>query len=709
VTDPSADLDCLFKPGSVAVIGASRAKGSVGREILHRLVEFEFNGKVFPVNPRADVIHSMKCYRNVLEIPDRIDLAIVVVPKDEVLPVLEDCGRKGVKGVVVITAGFRETGPAGRRREERALETVRRHGMRMVGPNCMGIINTHPQVRLDATFAPTPPLRGKVAFLSQSGAMGVAIMNLAHTLGLGFSFFVSIGNRADVSGNDLLSYWAEDEDTEVILMYLESFGNPRHFTRIARSLSRNKPIVAVKSGRTAAGARAATSHTGALAGADVAVDALLDQCGVIRVDGVDEMFDLASCFVSQPEVKSNRVAIVSNAGGPGILATDACIGNGLVLADLSARTRKLLRAALVPEASVTNPVDMLAEAGPRHYEAALNAVLSDRNVDSVIVIDVPPVVHDTKAVVNAAARAAKGARKPVLGCFMAREDIHENIQRQAAGRIPIYRFPESAARALARFTRYYEKRRSPVGRVRKFRVDQDRAAAVFERAREEGRLDLGLAEASEVLEAYGIRVATWRLATTVKKAREAAKAIGYPVALKLDAEGMTHKTEVGGVLLNLRGEREVEQGFRKLKKAGGKGFRGVVVQEQVTGARETILGMSQDPSFGPLLMFGLGGIHVEVLRDVAFRVHPITDREADLMIDSIKASPLLEGVRGEPPVDRKALRRALLGVSQLVSDFDDILEMDVNPYMAATEKGESRAVDVRIRLGRSNGPHRRER
>ena len=696
----SHQLDGLFKPRSVAVVGASREKGSVGWQILHNLVTHEFQGKVFPVNPKADVIHSMKAYANVLEITDPIDLAVIVVPARHVESVLLDCGRKGVKGAVIISAGFREMGGEGAAREARVLAIAREYGIRVVGPNCMGLLNTHPDIRLDATFAPVFPGRGKVAFLSQSGAMGVAILNLATELDLGLSYFVSMGNKTDLSSNDLLEYWEHDPDVDVILMYLESFGNPRHFPAIARRVARKKPVIAVKSGRTTAGARAAISHTGALAGADVAVDALFDQCGVIRVDGVMEMFDVARCFVGAPAPKGDRVAIVSNAGGPAILATDACVGHGLRIAELAPATKRRLREGLVAEASVENPIDMVAGAGPRDYRHATEAVLADRGVDAVIVIDVPPVAHDTAAVVRGVIQAIRGGDKPVLGCLMAPTEAQDAIRRASRGRLPFYPFPEGAARALARVVRYHRRRAEPVGRMPRARVDRDAALAVIETVRGEGRTELRLDEAFRVAVAYGIPVARFELARSAREAAAAARAIGFPVAMKLVAEGVSHKTELGGVAVGVTSERDAEATFRSLRdRVDAEAFAGVVVQEMVAGARETIVGMSQDATFGPLMMFGLGGIYVEVLRDVAFGVHPITDREADAMIRSIRAYPLLEGVRGEARADHRALRDVLLRASRLVGDLHEITELELNPFMVAPEGGRSLAVDARMCLG----------
>ncbi len=696
-------LDFIFRPRSVAVIGASRKRGSIGWEILHNIVEYGFTGKVFPVNPHADVIHSIKCFPSVLDIPDPIDLAVIVVPKEEVLRVVDECGRKGVRGLVVITAGFKETGPAGREREHRLLEKVRQYGMRMIGPNCMGIINTEPDVRLNATFAPTPPLPGRIGFTSQSGALGAAILNMAAQLGLGFSMFVSMGNKADVSGNDLLEYWEDDPHTDVILMYLESFGNPRKFTQLARRLTRKKPIIAVKAGRTAAGARAASSHTGALAGLDVATEALLEQCGVLRALSVEDLFDMAMAFVCCPIPRGDRVAILTNAGGPAIMATDACISFGLKMAELSPRTRAQLRLRLPEECAVENPVDLIASADAATYRFALDLMLADENVDAVVVIFVPPIMVDPREIAQAIAEVTGRYEKPVLGVFMAPEEFFQQAHRQLDRAFPIYRFPESAARALSALVTYHKRRNREEGEVRTFSVAQDVVARLLRSIRQEGRTDLNLAESLTVLEAYGFPVCRFGFARTAKEALTVAREIGYPVVLKVIAQTLTHKSEIGGVLVDVRTDEELLRGFQALterveRHGLSRDFQGVLIQEMVRGGREVILGLVHDPQFGPLIMFGLGGIYAESLADVTFRIWPLTDRDAHEMIRSIRSYAILKGTRGEPPVDVETLEEALLRLSQLAGDFPEIAELDINPFIASPLPQASKAVDARIRL-----------
>jgi len=705
MSEPSTSLDCIFRPRSIAVIGASRRKGAIGREMMHNLIEFEFNGKVFPVNPRADVIHSMKVYDTVLQIYDEIDLAILVVPKEHVLQALQDCGRKGIKGVIVISAGFRELGAEGRKREDELVEVCRKYGMRMVGPNCMGIVNTHADVSMNATFAPSHPLAGNVAFLSQSGAMGVAILEHARELNIGFSQFISMGNKADVATIDLLAYWEDDPDTDLILMYLESFGEPREFTTLARRIVRKKPVLCVKSGRTLAGAKAAISHTGALAGLDVAADALFEQTGIIRVGTVEALFNVAMALSTQPLPRGDRVAILTDAWGPAIMATDAVVSSGMRMAELSEETEAKLRELLPEEASVHNPVDMLGHCTEDDYRLALPLLLNDPGVDSVIALYVPPVIHDPLKVAEAIFDGAGGTDKPVLCTFMAREDVLQGI-KDLDKRFPIYEFPESAVHSLALMLKYARFRDRELGEVPALEVNRAAAAEIIDRATVEGRDYLTTMEGFEILEAYGVPVANWKMCVTAEEAATFAEECGFPVVVKLMSPTISHKSDYGGVVVDLRTAEDVRTAVQTiLDRVGGAEEEivvdGFLVQEMVRGGKETILGVSTDPVFGPLVMFGAGGIYVEVLKDVSFRLAPITDRDADEMMRSIRAWPLLKGVRGEHSVALDSVKDALLRVSQLVTDFRRIVEFDVNPFIAHEDRSKCRAVDVRFRLAQA--------
>ncbi len=700
----SSSIESFFSPRSIAVIGASRQPGTVGYQIVDNLLRHGFEGSIFPVNPKAKSVHSVPAWRSVRDVPGEIDLAIIVVPKELVLEVVDDCATRGVSALVVISAGFREIGEAGARREAELMERVHRHGMRLVGPNCMGILNTDPAIRMNATFAPTMPPPGPVSFLSQSGAMGVTILDYAAEYGIGIRNFVSVGNKPDVSGNDLLEYWEADPETRVVLMYLETFGNPRHFTRIARRVARKKPIVVVKSGRSSAGARAASSHTGALAGKDFAVDALLAQCGVLRANTVEELFDLAMAFGTLPLPEGNRVAIVTNAGGPGIIIADACEAEGLEVAEFASDTLARLESIFPEEASVRNPVDMIATANAESYRTALNVVLEDPNVDAAIAAFVPPLgvrQEDVAAAIVDAAR--RHPRRPVLAVLMGREGLPQGrAELQAAG-VPGYIFPESAARSLAALWRYGQWLRRPVQAPTQFVVDRERVRGIVQAARSEGRDRLLEPEGYAVLDAYGIPVVPHALVRSEEEALEAAGNFGFPVVLKVVSPDVVHKTEVGGVRLNISDEESLRREYASMLDAieanvPGSDVRGVLVSPLRQGARELILGMSTDPTFGPILMFGLGGIYVETFRDVSFRVPPVTELEAREMMASIRSFPLLSGVRGEPAIRFQPVVEALQRLSQLVLDHDSFAEIDVNPFLASSEDGESFALDVRVRL-----------
>ncbi len=699
-----ASLDAIFRPRSVAVVGASRQPDSLGRVVLHNLLAGDFSGIIFPVNPHASSIHGLKCYPSVVDIPDAVDLAILVVPAAQVLDVARDCAEKSVGGLVVITAGFAEIGGDGRERERVLVELVRERGMRLVGPNCMGVLNTDPSFQLNGTFAPVAPGRGPIALISQSGAMGVAILNQAESLQVGLSKFISIGNKPDVNANDVLEYLRDDPLTRVILLYLESFGDPRAFVRIAREITPHKPIVIVKAGRTHAGAAAASSHTGALVGSDLAVDALLSQCGVLRVDSVEALFDVGSSLASQPLPRGRRVVVVTNAGGPAILATDALAGSGLEVPTLTEEVRELLRPDAPPEASLKNPVDLTGSATPDHFRRTLRTLLARDDIDAALTIFVEPVIREPQAVAEAIAEVAVEFDKPLLACFVAREVVLEALRDREDALRPVFLFPESAVRGLVALTRYREIREAPQGTVRQFDVDRPRAAAVLERAMAAGYPYLSEPEGYEVLQAYGIGTASYRLVRSADEAVEFASQIEGAVVMKLIARAVAHKSDIGGVMVDVQGEDAIRDGFhilvRNAKTHGGPDLElgGILVQEMVRGGRELILGMKQDPVFGPILAFGLGGIYVEVLQDVALRLSPVTDVEASEMVRSIRAYPLLEGFRGEAPASIEAIVEALMRISQLVQDFECIREIDINPFLAVEQAKSCVAVDARIVL-----------
>ncbi len=695
----SASMKVFFEPKSVAVIGASRRRGQIGAEVFHNLVGAGFQGVVYPVNESARVVGSARAYARVTEIADEVDLAIVVVPAARVEAAVDDCIAKGVRGLVVITAGFGETGVEGRALEAAVLEKVRGAGVRMIGPNCMGIINTDPEVALNGTFSPVYPPAGRVAMSTQSGALGLAILDYARALNIGISTFVSVGNKADVSGNDLIQYWAEDPRTDVILLYLESFGNPRNFGRIAKRIARSKPIVAVKSGRSRAGQRAASSHTGALASTDRAADALFRQAGIIRTDTLEEMFDAANLLAHQPVPGGRRVAILTNAGGPGILAADACESNGLELPTLADATVAELRSFLPAAASVANPVDMLASAGPADYRRAMRALLADERVDALIVIFIPPLIAQAEAVAAAIVEGATDAdAKPVIANFMSAKGAPEILAS-----IPSYAFPEAAAKALAKVTAYGEWRRRPSGVLPLFdNIRVEDARRVVEQALGRGGGWLSPAELQDLFGTVGITMAQSRLVATPAEAVKAAREIGYPVVLKAVGPRILHKTEVGGVRLNLAGERQVRAAGEEMRERLGDELSGMMVQEMVTGGVEVVVGATLDPTFGPLVVYGSGGILVELLNDVAFRINPLTDVDVQDMLNEVKGTALLRGWRGKPAADEAALKELILRVSILLEICPQIQEMDANP-VKVLEQG-AKIVDARLRVGRLADP-----
>ena len=696
-------LDSIFKPESIAVIGASRRRGTIGREILHNLLDYEFKGTLFPVNPNTDVVNSIKCYPSILDVPDRVDLAIVVVPMPEVVKVVENCGKKGVRGLVIISAGFKEIGGKGARAEEKIVKLLRKYGMRAVGPNCMGVVNTEPAVSMNATFAATTPTKGKIGFMSQSGALGEAILCMARELNLGFSNFISVGNKVDVSGNDLIEYWKDDPATELILMYLESFGNPMKFSSLAREITRKKPVIAVKAGRTRSGIRAATSHTGAMANREVASEALFEQSGILRVTSVEELFDLAMAFCNQPVPKGNGVAIITNAGGPGIMAVDACETLGLHIANFTDDTVRKLRRTLPPIIAPQNPIDLIASAGTERYREALEIILKDENVHAVLVIFVPPITTDPLEISTIIHNATKESDKTVLGCFMGREQVLGNSDRKEGKIIPIYSFPESAAKTLCLMDKYRRWLERPRGKVVNSRVDSATVRKVLKGVSASGRVDLTQEESYRVLEAYGIPMARFSVVEGLEEVVATAEEIGYPVALKIADPDVSHKTDVGGVVLGIRDDGEMVKAFQQFKKLRARLKKGryggkYMVQEMVDGGQETILGTTLDPSFGPLLMFGLGGIYVEHLKDVTFRILPVTDVDADEMIRSIRGYRILEGVRGQKASDLKAIAEAIGRLAQLVTDFPEISQTDINPFIVLPGKRGARGVDARISL-----------
>ncbi len=689
----------FFSPRSVAVIGASPNATKLGYIVLKNIIQYGFKGRVYPVNPTATTVLDLKCYPSVTDIPDPVDLAIVITPARTIPGIMNDCGQKGVKGAVVISAGFKETGPEGLKLENEMMDVARRYGIRVLGPNCLGFINT--DISLNATFAFGMAHKGKISFVSQSGALGQAILDWAKTSGVGFSKFVVLGNKADISETDLIEAWRVDKNTDVVMGYLEGITSGTRFREAATAFTRVKPLVVMKSGRTAAGSRAAASHTGTLAGFDAAYDAVFKQTGVIRVDSMEEIIDYALAFAYQPLVKGDRIAVVTNAGGPGIMATDALERVGLRLSQFTKETVERLRSSLPPTASLYNPVDVVGDAGPDRYKVALEAVLGDPNVDGVLVLLTPQAVTDVEKTAGVIMDAALSSDKPILTSFMGGPTVEKGIKQLTKSSIPNYPFPERAVNSLEAMNRYQVWLKKKPDGIRAFPVDHETAGIILTQARDENRRNLGDIEARQILGAYGMPLPRSWLAHSPEEAVAFTDKIGYPVVMKIASPDILHKTDIGGVKVNLRDAEAVKKAYVEILGNATHlmpqaQIMGVDVQEMVKG-REVILGMNRDPQFGPLLMFGLGGIYVEVLKDVSFKVAPITRQDALEMIREIRSYSLLAGVRGEKPADIDAIVECLLRLSQLVMDFSLISELDINPLMVGeTGKG---AVALDCRMG----------
>jgi len=700
-----ASIRKFMFPKSIAVLGASNKPG-IGNALVKDLIKYEYNGIIYPVNPKDEVVSSIKAYPSVLDIPGQVDMAIIAVAAERIQPLIEECGRKGVKSLVIITAGFSEMGGEGIEREKKLLKPAGAYGLRIIGPNCLGIQNTNPNVNMNASFAPIYPLHGRTAFGSQSGALGGAIISYAIQINLGLSNFVSIGNGADVTGNELLQYWAEDPDTNLILLYLESFGNPRKFARIARETTLKKPVVIVKSGRSAVGARAAASHTGALASDDTATTALIKQTGMLRCNTLEELFDTALLLSNQPVPKGNRVVILTNGGGAGIMAADALASYGFQLPVLPEKARNALKSFLPPKSSYMNPIDTTAAVSPDQYRQALNVILQE-DIDALIIIYIPPMefmIELMRGVIREMAPAFRAKGIPVLANFLGLES-RLVVGSKEEGYVPTYVFPESTAHALSKAYEYSERLKRPVGNVPTFKdIDKDSAEKVIQGAltrMEKGPVWLDTAEIVKLFSAYGIKFAHSEVATTAQQAVKMADSIGYPVALKLFSSTISHKTDVGGVILNLGSAAEVKKAYTQIEQNLEKISRrsemqGVTVQKMLTGGVELIVGVTEDKFFGPLIMFGLGGIYTELFKDVDFRIHPLTDYDAHEMLASFKAHKILDGWRGAPPSDTAAIEDVLLRVSAMIEDIPQIKELDLNPLIAMP-KGEGCVVaDARI-------------
>lgn len=692
-------LETFSTPKSIAVIGASRETDKLGYSVLNNIVQYGYPGKVYPINPKADEILGLKCYPSVLKVPDPIELAVIVIPAKHVAAALEECGQKGVKGVIIISAGFRETGSEGAKMERTLIEIAHKYNIRMVGPNVLGVIDT--VGKMNASFAAGMPKRGKIAFMSQSGALCTSILDMALAQNVGFSRFVSLGNKADLNEIDFMEAWGDDPESRVIMAYLEGIANGARFIDIARRVTKRKPMIAVKSGTTSAGSRAVSSHTGTLAGSERAYDAAFNQAGVIRAGSVQDLFDFSVAFARQPLPGKGGVVIVTNAGGPGIMATDALERAGLRQASLSRETMDALRVNLPAAASVLNPVDVLGDARADRYAMAIDTVLKDPDVGAVIVILTPQVMTEIEETAHAIGQASKTYNKPILASFMGDATTSAGVKILNEYLVPNYVVPERAVAALRAMYRQVAWMERPMPTIETFDVTKGAVADIFAQARADGRLTIGDAEARDILQAYGIRIPQSKLAATADEAVAIAQEIGFPVVMKIASPDILHKTDIGGVKVGLRSASDVRDAFdllvyRATRFMPEARIWGCLIQQMITGGREVIIGMNRDPQFGPLLMFGLGGIYVEVLKDVSFRIAPISRREAEEMIAEIRSYNLLKGVRGQKPADMEAMVDTLLRVSQLVTDFPEVVEMDINPLMVLDSGQGAYAVDMRL-------------
>ena len=695
----------FLSPKSIAVVGASDKQGSVGRAITSNIMN-GYKGTVYPISPTRETVFDQKAYKSVLDVPDPIDLAVVITKNTVVPIVLEECGKKGIKGAIVITAGFKEVDEEGKKLEQKLKDIATKYGVKVIGPNCLGVMNLEPKTMMNSTFLKITPKSGEIALVSQSGAICAALAEDASAQGIGFSAVVSMGNKADMTEIDILKMLAEHEQTKVIVMYLEDMGNGQEFLKVCKQITKNneikKPILVLKSGRSPEGAKAAMSHTGALMGSDEIYDAVLKQSGAIRVDTMEELFDYATAFSKQPLPTEGDLVIVSNAGGPAIISTDACSKMNIKMADITS-VRKKIDAVIPPWGSSRNPVDIVGDADFNRFNNVLDRVLAHPKVGSVISMCTPSGTLDYDKLAEVIVKMSKKYKKTMLASLMGLDEGITNREILAKGNVPYYTYAEGAIRTLAAMIRFRNWVKSPNGKITKFKVNKSKAQKIFDKVKNEKRPNLLEEEGQEVLKAYGLPLPASSLATTESDAVKTAKKIGYPVVMKIASPQIIHKSDAGGVKVNLTNDAEVKAAFKTIIKNAKKydkkaEIKGVLIVEMVKGGKELIIGSKLEPGFGPVIMLGMGGIYVEVLKDVTFKLAPVTDKESDDMIASIKTQKLLQGVRGEKPSDIAKLSECIQRLSQLVSDFKEIKELDMNPVLVM-EKGKGcKILDVRIGL-----------
>ena len=696
-------LESLLYPKNIAVIGASRTPGKVGHEIVANLIEGGFQGEIIPVNPAADEVLGLKCYPDLKAFGSDVEMTVIAVPNKFVRAAVESSIQAGAGAIVIITAGFKEIGPDGARREQKLAQLCAARKVRLLGPNCLGLINSHH--RMNASFAKKMPYLGSISVISQSGALATAILDWAAARHLGLAKLISIGNKADVCETDLITALADDDKTRVIVAYLESISDGDEFIKVAEAATARKPMVILKAGTTGAGSKAASSHTGSLAGADIAYGAAFARSGTIRAETFEALFDYATALAMQPLPKGNRVAIITNAGGPGIMAADAVENSGLKVATLSGSIATALKEKLPIAASVGNPIDVLGDAEPQRYVDAVNAAQNDENVDAIVVILTPQAMTLPAETARAVAAAVR-SEKPILACFMGGQDVMPGRDELVASHLPDYPSPERAVAALKAMCDYVAWRNRPPRVVTRFPVNRRRVERIITRHIRSGQLQIGEAKAKEILTAYNFNVPVGAVATTADEAVATAERIGYPVAMKIVSPDILHKSDLGGVKLNLTSADAVRDAYdlmmlRIAQRVAHARLEGVYVEKMCPHGREVIIGMTRDPQFGPMLMFGLGGIFVEVMKDVTFYLAPITADEAMQMLTATKSYALLKGVRGQAGVDIAGIADGIQRISQLVTDFPHITEMDINPFIVGQVGAPSVAADARITLAKA--------
>ena len=691
------DIHQLFWPKSVAVIGASTKELSIGNRIIRNLQDFGYKGKIFAINPKGEEVRGLKPYASILEVEEDVELAHIVIPNKYTPMAVDDCGKKGVKMVIINSAGFKEVGGDGEELEKAIVEKAKEHGIRLFGPNCQGVINSDPQINAYCNFTFTKPTPGNISIVAQSGGVGEVINQRFSELGIGVRMYASNGNACDISINEVMEYWRDDDQTKVIVLYLEGLSDPDDFMRVAREVAARKPILGMKAGRTAEGAKAASSHTGGLAKEEMATELIMEKCGIVTFRDEEEMVQAAAAFATQPIPKGNRVGIITNTGGPAIIATDEFIEAGLEMPPLSDGARSKLKESLYSAASINNPIDVLATANATHFRAAVDTLMDEDQIDSVYINFVTPFFVDNESIARELVEVNKQQKKPIICNLMTdKKEWAGTINILTEGGIPCYSFPETAARSLVAMSRYNDLRSRDLGKVKTFDVDKAAAESILAQARESGRSNLSAAEVYGILDAYKIPVAPWKVVGSAQDAVSAAENIGYPVVVKADSEKIVHKSDVGGVAVNLvdaDAVRSAVDGMQERFETDGLSF---LVQKFMPGGKEVIVGAKSEGDLGHMLMFGMGGTLVELIKDVSWKVAPLSDHEAGDMMRSLKQYPVLEGYRGDEGVKVDAVLETIQRASQLVTDLPAIAEMDLNPVMAFPDG--AHAVDARISI-----------